>query len=75
MIVGRGRLGQKLEHPFLSPLLMLFFFRDEEFMVIVIAATHLRQPDPIISSLAGRFFEKKGEQVDHGANLAFLSLL
>eukprot|EP00956_Cyclotella_meneghiniana_P022482 scaffold42663_cov56-Cyclotella_meneghiniana.AAC.2 len=41
---------------------------------MVIVATYLGQPDPIIS-LAGRFFGKKGQQLDpHGANLASASL-
>ena len=42
---------------------------------MVIVATYLGQPDPIISPLAGRFFGKKGQQLDpHGANLASASL-
>ena len=38
---------------------------------MVISATYLGQPDPIISPLAGRYFGKRGRRLDqYGANLA-----
>jgi hypothetical protein len=49
------------------------FIKDCEFRSIV--ATYLGQPDPNLASLVGRYFGKKGKQLDdHGANLASESL-
>ena len=45
------------------------FIKDCEFRSIV--ATYLGQPDPNLASLVGRYFGKKGKQLDeYGANLA-----
>jgi hypothetical protein len=49
------------------------FIEDPIFQVAT--ATYLGQPCPIMQPLAGRYFGKKGQQLDkYGANLAAASL-
>ena len=62
----------KVGAPFItSPPDHLGFIRYKEFMVI--DATYIGQPDPIISPLAGRYFGKRGRRLDqYGANLALI---
>ena len=56
-----------------SPSDRIGYLGDSIFQVAI--ASYLGQPCPMMAPLVGRFFGKKGEQVDkHGANLAAASL-
>ena len=48
------------------------FIEDPIFQVA--SATYLSQPCPHMQPIVGRYFGKKGQQLDNGANLAAASL-